>query len=186
MKHRLVGAVIMVGVAVLVIPWLLSEQNGEGDDVSPGVVGNTGLVSKTAPLIPAGEGIGIANATDAATAAGTAPKKQPEPSASSTASQPALLADNPAQSATATVPATASTGWAVRVGTYSKPANVDGVVARLAKNGFTAHKERVKTALGDATRVWLGPYAKKKTAAKVSERLLALVGEKGLVIKHAP
>ncbi len=177
MKHRLVGAVIMVSVAVLVIPWLLSRQNIEAHVAHD--TDNTTLVSEIVPLTAAGQG-GVKTTE-------TQPD-QPPPVKTGTATRAALLdQEHNEPGAKQPAPATASSGWAVRVGTYSRQANVDWVVARLAKNDFTAHKVTVKTALGgNATRVWLGPYGKKKTAEKVSERLVALVGEKGLVTKHAP
>ena len=75
-------------------------------------------------------------------------------------------------------------GWAVRVGTFSKQSNVDSVSALLRDSGFNAHLSKVKTNLGDATRIWLGPYENKETAEKVSVRLKSLTGEKGYVTKH--
>jgi cell division septation protein DedD len=88
------------------------------------------------------------------------------------------------QTVAKSVPETSSTGWAVRVGTFSKQANVESVSTLLTNSGFKAKKTRVKTALGDATRIWLGPYDKKEIADKVSIRLKTLTGEKGFVTKH--
>ena len=166
MKHRLVGAVLMVGVAVLVIPWLLSDQNIDGTATTE---------AEATTTIPT-----------------TGIKKQPASPASETAG-PALLEENDSPgpdselSATQSAPATAAGGWVVRVGTYSKAANGESTVALLTKHGFTARKAVVKTTLGDdATRIWLGPYAKKETAGEVSDRLKILIGEKGYVTKYAP
>ena len=120
-------------------------------------------------------------------------EKSPEPAQPALAAvkntTPALLdaSTSTEQVRKPSVPATSSTGWAVRVGTFSKQANADSVSTLLAGNGFTAHKTTVQTALGDnATRIWLGPYAKKETAGEISLRLLVLIGEKGFVTKHLP
>ncbi len=171
MKHRLVGAVIMVSVAVLVIPWLLSRQNIEANATrSTGKnAANNAIISEIVPLTAAGE-------------AGIKITKQQSV-------QPALLNQDDGVGQVAKSPAPATTaggGWAVRVGTFSKPANAASVSAKLAKSGFTAHKVTVKTDLGHATRIWLGPYAKKETAGEVGKRLKILIGEQGFVTEHAP
>jgi DedD protein len=75
-------------------------------------------------------------------------------------------------------------GWTVRVGTFSKPENVELVSKLLDSSGFTARHTEVETTLGKATRVWLGPYEDKETAEKVSTRLRTLTGEKGYVTKQ--
>ena len=82
-------------------------------------------------------------------------------------------------------PTQAKSGWSVRVGTFSKTENVESVSNLLNNSGFNARLTKVQTTLGEATRVWLGPYAKKETAEKVSIRLKSLTGEKGYVTKHA-
>ena len=74
-------------------------------------------------------------------------------------------------------------GWVVRVGTFSKKANVDSVSSLLANSGFKPKTTPVSTSLGPSTRVWLGPYAKRETADKISDRLKSLTGEKGYVTR---
>lgn len=146
----------MVSVAVLVIPWLLSRPG-----IDANVTRTAGKKIFRAEIVPL-TGAAVENTT------------------------PAALLDAAAsagQGGKPSVPATSSTGWTVQVGTFSEQANADSLSAVLAGNGFTAHK----TALGgNATRIWLGPYAKKETAGEVSRRLQALTGEKGFVTKHAP
>ncbi len=74
-------------------------------------------------------------------------------------------------------------GWVVRVGTFSKQANVDSVSTLLNNSGFNPKTKTVDTSLGKSTRVWLGPYAKRETADKISTRLKSLIGEKGYVTR---
>ncbi|MGI9317853.1 MAG: SPOR domain-containing protein, partial [bacterium] len=74
-------------------------------------------------------------------------------------------------------------GWVVRVGTFSKKANVDSVSSLLTNSGFKPKTTVVSTSLGPSTRVWLGPYAKRETADKISDRLKSLTGEKGYVTR---
>ena len=188
----------MVSVAVLVIPRLLSTQ-GVDANVTYTVAGKKIFRADIVPLT------GIETATETATeteiATETAAEdavikpieKIPEPSQPALAAVentiPALLdaSTSAGQGGKPSVPATSSTGWAVRAGTYAKQANADSVATALAGNGFTAHKTVVQIALGgNATRIWVGPYAKKETAGEVSLRLQVLIGEKGFVTKHIP
>lgn len=74
-------------------------------------------------------------------------------------------------------------GWVVRVGTFSKKANVESVSSLLTNSGFKPRTTQVSTSLGPSTRVWLGPYAKRETADKISDRLKSLTGEKGYVTR---
>jgi DedD protein len=76
-----------------------------------------------------------------------------------------------------------SEGWVVRVGTFSKKANVESVSSLLANSGFKPKTTQVSTSLGPSTRIWLGPYAKRETADKISDRLKSLTGEKGYVTR---
>lgn len=78
---------------------------------------------------------------------------------------------------------TSAEGWVVRVGTFSKQANVESVSSLLTKSGFKPKTTPVSTSLGPSTRVWLGPYAKRETADKISDRLKSLTGEKGYVTR---
>ena len=78
----------------------------------------------------------------------------------------------------------ALSGWSVRVGTFMKQENVDRLFTFLGDHGFDAKLTRVQVDSGEATRVWLGPYAKRETADTVNAKLLALRGEKGYVTEH--
>ncbi len=232
LRHRLVGAVILVTLAVLVIPLLLTERGTAPDPrddaggkqtfsldmESPTVDGQTAPVTSGnaeeetgAPAKPAlveseqespkttqaavqNATTGDADAGDNKAQGGVEPAGDGEgqggaDTAANDAAQDdtATAKDNKEQPPSPPVPATSADGWTVRVGTFSLQENVDSVLATLAKNGFKARKTRVKTSLGsDATRIWLGPYAREETAGEVSERLASLTGEKGYVVKHAP
>jgi cell division septation protein DedD len=76
-------------------------------------------------------------------------------------------------------------GWVVRVGTYSKDANVVSVSSLLSKSGYEPNATPVSTSLGPSTRVWLGPFAKRETADQISDKLKALTGEKGYVTRSS-
>ena len=214
LRHRLVGAVIMVGAAVVAIPWLLAlPQNNAHDAAHDAVDAHAakknlrfGITPK--PIAPTSDKSAAAKksgksntiqkptaltaARTAAAQSKTPTKSTAKPALKSAPATPALLPAN-AKSANAKSgvgqkpPPTATDGWAVRVGTYSKQANADAVAKKLSASGFSVRKTIVKTALGgNATRIWLGPYAQKDTAREVSRGLKSITGEIGFVIKHSP
>ncbi|NKB64743.1 MAG: hypothetical protein GKR95_22360 [Gammaproteobacteria bacterium] len=74
--------------------------------------------------------------------------------------------------------------WIVRVGTFSKPGNVESVTRLLNSKGLPAKTTKVQTSFGDATRIWLGPYSDRKAAQTISVRLKKLTGENGYITKH--
>lgn len=161
LKHRLLGAVILLGVAVLVIPWLLSVP----DDANHQHQTREANYPQIVPLsvderVASGEDATQVNSTPIANATQTNP--------------PQALLDN---------------GWAVQVGLYEKSANAEATFEKLVARGFSPDKTAVKNINGnDVTRIWLGPYTKKQRAEEVSAsaRLKTVLGEKGFVIKHTP
>lgn len=172
LKHRITGAAIIATAAALVIAWLLGPSRIET---------RTDGAGSAQPTAPSDRGSPTATATPQGPAGAAA-----EPGA-------ALLPERPAgarpagRSEAASIPATAETGWAVRVGAFSSQANVDSVTARLTGAGFKVNTTRVKTGQGkDATRIWLGPYPSRQTAREVSVRVSGVSGEQAAVVRHAP
>ena len=180
LKHRLAGAVIIAGVATMMVVWLLSKPVTEAGGGGGNLVSTP--INFHADPVPAS--VERNNAERSA-------DSQPQP-------KPALVAleaNNSTQTQTTptnaerkpSVPPTSTEGWAVHVGVFSKQAGIDSVSARLKEIGFDVRQTDIKTTRGDdATRIWLGPYASRKTAETVSARTHAITGEKGLVAKHAP
>ncbi len=172
LKHRLTGSIILIAVAVLGIPWLLSEpknQSGVGD---------------TEPSIN----------QDIFTFQVLKPQPVPDPSQSS--QQVAVIEEGLVKQADVlSTPVSAPVqppetlevlvGWFVRVGTFSQQQNIVSVLGILKKQGLEAHQTVVALADGkSATRIWLGPYAESGLAREVGKRLEALTGEKGFVINQ--
>ena len=184
LKHRLAGAVIIAGVAALMVVWLLSKPVTEAG-------GSGGNLVSTPINFHADPDPASTERNNAERSADSQPQSQPQP-------KPALVAveaNNTTQTQTTptnaerkpSVPPTSTEGWAVHVGVFSKQAGIDSVSARLKEIGFEVRQTGIKTTRGDdATRIWIGPYASRKTAETVSARIPAITGEKGLVAKHAP
>lgn len=171
MRHRLTGAVIIVGLAVLVISMLLKEPENYSSVTIQKAESDIKIFPQSAAttdgnLILTADKKSNANTTGLKTAQTTTASSLP----------PRDILENDIS--------LSGSGWSVRVGTYSDTEHVDAVSALLINNGFRARHTQVPTTLGVATRIWLGPYTKKATAEKVSLRLKVINGEKGYVTRH--
>lgn len=223
LKHRIVGAVSLVAIAVIVIPLLLPEPLVEANN-APGTENaknEQGFKSRIVPLDlnnvngnkKTSTGVSGNEASkpvllDVETGAAKEPSNTTGNSAQVSTSivmtqqpapKPALITGKkvtPVKSDTDSKPTekkvaavklpkeTGHNGWVVRVGTYSKKANVESMSTLLTNSGFKPRTTPVTTSLGKFTRVWLGPFAQKETADKIGERLKSLTGEKGYVTRN--
>ena len=212
LKHRITGAVILMVFAVVVIPLFLSEPgleanttnvDGEGladqkelafqsriipldiNNVNNGAIDGESQVSLGDNDKPALVDITQKPANNVDIPANS------ETMANST--QIVMTSPSNTGSSTSSNQSTSNniqlpeeqnlSGWVVRVGTFSKKGNVDTVATLLTNSGFKPKATEVTTSLGKSIRVWLGPYAKKQTADKISARLKSLIGEKGYVTR---
>lgn len=135
------------------------------------------------------------NAADGQVDSSTGSGPEPDQAAPDTTSRPALVMtripdsvgtqDSDTAKATAAVKTPDGDGWFVRVGTFSKKANADRMSKRLTENGFEPRMTSVSTGQGKSTRVSLGPFADRKKAEEISNRVKSLVGEKGYVTRDS-
>lgn len=106
-------------------------------------------------------------------ASAAVPKLIPKAEANANATQPRVGDE----------PNFAGAGWQVSVGSFLQLENAQAVSTLLKQNGFTVHQAKVQLSLGEATKIWLGPYRDQQTADRVSRQLKSLTGEKGYVTK---
>lgn len=201
LKHRLTGAAVLIGFAVVVLPMLLGgpdEQLGtepagqtssEPDrDVfrsnitpiggeTPSVQGRSEPADGTEN--GSGESPGSAVAEDGSTASGEsdggasgATDAEPEP-AGSTSNEAAESEER-----------SLDRGWIVQVGTFKNDDNVAKLVAQLEEGGFSASTSEVDTSEGSATRVWVGPYETRVEAARYKTRVKQRTGTEGLIVAY--
>jgi cell division septation protein DedD len=96
------------------------------------------------------------------------------------APKPAAAAPKPANP----VPAAASTGFAVQLAAFSKPADATALRDRVRAAGFSAFTESVTTDKGSLTRVRVGPVATRAEADALKAQVKAKVGVDGIVRPH--
>ena len=201
LKQRLVGAIVLVALAVIFIPMLLP---GEGD-LTSGIDGSnippepdyrfspTAPAPKAPPMADApslpmdDESLGaVADKTLHSGPASAAPSKStPVADKSNSVKKPAPVKKTVAVKKSPTVPAKEkspkASGWVVQVGSFSRSQNAHDLRDKLRKQGYVTFVESVKGQSGTSYRVRIGPKVSHKSAEELRQKLEKASGLKGLV-----
>lgn len=187
-KQRLVGAVVLVSLAVIFIPMLLDG----GDDSSMPRYGSNipqqpefdfePLDIPLQPVEPIPERPRVIDKPE---------PPQSEPEASPTPVEP-LKPTTEAKPKPEPEPIPeskpASTGdpvaWVVQVGSFSQSANALALRDKLRRNGFTAFVEKYRDKGKTSYRVRVGPELKRSTAEKHLQQLDKKLKLKGIIMGH--
>ena len=209
LRKRLVGAFILIGFGVVILPAVLGGKDPE-IDVEQGA--STQLqdpkifVSKITPIggvtprtrrqdqlvdakPPDPDPVTPAQPDGTSTADRTEKPKVAKSSGETTQVSKAQTPPKPEpkQESSSTVSATSSKdepGWVVRVGTFAKADNAKRVIQRLQQAGFDPSSSDVKTDKGTMTRVWIGPYAQRVDAARMRTRVRQVTGGEGFIAAY--
>lgn len=204
-KHRIIGAVIIVSLAVIFVPMILDRRSTpDTSSVSeiPAPASETEnkvVVTPVPPPAPKSSAAG--NAVTAAKPPKTATiAEAPKPAAAPAAPEPAT--DKPAASKAApkeTNSAPAKTvakpvakpqpkvadiksGWVVQVGTFANATNAARLEDQLKKHGHTVSRERVTRDGTNALRLRVGPFKDKALALKAQGQIHKETGVQGVVL----
>ena len=160
LKQRLIGAVVLVALAVIFLPMLIKGPAPDSgvSDVPLTVPATPGgqYETRELPLVtpgnaPAGGVVGMDNAAPAASASEAVPLGA-APDAAAGAMSPA---------------STAGGNFAVNFGAYATSADADAVIARLKQSSLPAFREPATINGKSAYRVRIGPYAERADAETV-------------------
>ena len=160
-RRRLVGAIALVLLAVIVLPWIFDQQPRQTPPVSVRIPSQdeTPFAPKPAPK--------PAPVEAAKPAPAPAPVPAPtKPEAAKPTPAPALAKERARAEA-----ALANAQFMIPVGAYADPA---GVVGKLKAAKIAYFTEPVATAKGTVTRVRAGPYASREAAEKALKQLKGL------------
>lgn len=167
LKRRLVGALVLVSLAVIFVPMLLDSRTVE-QNLGAAIPGrDTGpFDDQLAAAQP--ETITRADAVDPntlpATAAGVPNATTPE--------APVAAAHPELQS------------WVVQMGSFGDRANADGLAGRLRAAGFDTVVEQARVAEQMVYRVQVGPEASEAGAEQLRARILDKLKLEGAVLRH--
>jgi len=181
LKERLIGAVVLVVLGVIVIPFFIKSSPSPDSTVTQALslpaADSTGaqpqlslpLTSTAAPVVAA--------ATRApATALAPAP---------AAATKPAVHAIPRAAAPAPSTPASSASGkWTVQVGSYGSQANADKVVASLKQHGLHGSVSHFSKAGHTYYRVRVGAYAERGDADKAAAAVAKAIGGKPQVVSN--
>jgi DedD protein len=190
LKARLIGAAVLVAVAVLVIPELLSgRKTAELQPLDPAAArgtrtftielngGNTTGDPQLPPVAeaPASAPVAVAARPVDQPPAVTQPEPAPEPVAPPTPPAVAKVPEaTPVSPPVETAPAPAAVtrgGWAVQVGAFGSAAAAQRLVRDLEVAGYRAFVSPVTRSGKTLHRVRVGPEAGRDDANRLAERL---------------
>ena len=198
-KERLVGATVLVLLAVVFVPMLLDvpreEREGPPEPIPERPRG--GFTTKTitlgepeTPRLDAEiEREHRRHAQEAAAAPRDSAGTPATASASTTrdetspAAAPQESAAAPQESA-AEAAGTAPGGWAVQLGSFSVPKNALALRGRLRAKGYTAFIESGFTATGAVSRVFVGPELDRGRAEASMAKLRREMQLEGIVVRY--
>lgn len=186
-KHRIVGAVIVVSLAVIVLPMILSDEPGQPaasrvSDISEIPQPETKVLRLPTTSL-AEQAVTDTQVTTTTTTVETGSTKKPEKSNTTiTARATQIEQTEPKSSANET--STASRGWVVQVGTFSNDDNARRLRDKLKKHGFLVKLVDVKLKGEKAVRVRVGPYRQKRVAEKAQTQIRQKVGVEGVVLAY--
>jgi len=201
LKQRLVGAVVLISLAVIIIPMLLPGE-GSYTRQQPASTIPAEPDYRFAPLPEAPPAPPVAQAPPvplealpAPEAEEVAPVKAPAQSAEKPASkpvaEPVIKPDLPVDAATPKHSAVSkegdgqATAWVVQVGSFSSAKNARALRDKLRKMGHASFVEAVKDKSGKTVyRVRVGPEVRRDLAEKLQQRLARDAKLKGIVLRY--
>jgi DedD protein len=201
-KHRIIGAIVLVALAVILVPLVLDEREPPSDlkgiseiparqsnlaatetkvVVTP--VANLANPEKNGPnQTPTDSTKTPATSPAETTVVETQPETPAEPAEKSKTAKPKTQAKaSEAEKTKAAVPAK---GWIVQVGVYSNADNAARVSEKLKSHGLAVTAESVKIEGGKAMRLRVGPYRERAAALKAQAQIQKEVGVQGMVLAY--
>jgi DedD protein len=184
LKERLIGAAVLVAVAVWVIPWILDgpPETPDADGVAlqlPAPQEKAPMRSQTLRLNPDAEPAAEPAVRSAESAAATTPPPAVEPARvaavpaeSARTAEPPAPAPAPAPAVSRPVPAAAG-DWVVQLGSFGDKANAERLASRVGTYGYDAHVSDYRAGGRTMHRVRVGPQATRDQAESVASSLSA-------------
>ena len=178
-RRRLIGAIALVTVIAVVLPWVLEhEPRPSAEDISIQIPSpDAGRfeprpAGKDSAPQPAGgsesAGAGRDDALSAEQQKVLAPPEKPN------VKDKQAAAESKKKAADSDAAAAAKPAFVVQIAALADADKAREIQQQLATKGLEAYTERIKSANGDMTRVRVGPFPSREAAEKEHARLKAL------------
>jgi DedD protein len=185
LKQRLVGAVVLISLAVIFIPIILE---GPDDEWTPRV--------QEIPVPPQIEyqaevELPVPDEQPAPAPVTTIPATAPAPEAQDAvvppppAAQPAPTRQEPVAEQPPAAAKAPAGSWFIQVGSFSQQPNASGLRDRLKKTGYNSRLQETAAGNGKVWRVLVGPFETRAAAEKQRDRITSQHHMKGLVTQFS-
>ncbi|HVC37049.1 MAG TPA: SPOR domain-containing protein [Gammaproteobacteria bacterium] len=193
LKERLIGALVLVILAVIIIPWVLRGGSAPNTTVTksltlPPAAATSGQTAYHMDLNNSAAPAQAAAATrvsvpEAVTQAALASATQGSPASKAGLAPLAKPAVQPITEPAARA-ATETGGWAVQAGSYRSEANARSVQRKLIKRGYHAYISRFHKGSRTYFRVRVGPFADRAAARRIVSEVGHAFGGKAEVVPN--
>lgn len=202
LKQRLVGAAVLVGLAVIFVPMLVERSPIETPRIVesnippvPPTAPSGEFTSKIVPLEPVEPVTPVVppSAEQAMEAAApTAPPAVAGGEAATTATRegavpavpPAAVEDGGEQARVGADQRAGVNAWVIQLGSFASEQNARDLEARLQKEGYAAFVEKIGTGEEQKFRVRVGPELLRAKADQAREKLEKELNLKGIVVRY--
>ena len=182
LKHRLVGAVVLIVAAVIVLPLVLTGQKqghrhtliNNGDAAVPIQQTFISRIEVEKRDVSAQQ-----SATDTGNDK-SGPTKVSDTQGLSNDVNNQRIYDNRPVAGSVGLPS----GWVVRVGVFQIPENAEKRKSLLDENGFNVNLEETKLDGKTAIRVFLGPFSREEEAERMKAQAVMVTNDKAFVARY--
>jgi len=189
LKHRLVGATVLILIAVILLPRVLtgtevvsvrsSVNSRAALQIQPQVLSEVGASNSNSAEVsirtrieileqPAVDRMddrtGSVQSSDFRLAGGTKDRITEIPLSSSSSIAKSVV-----------------TGFIVQVGIFQRPENTRSLISNLKKDGIDAKSETIEMDGRQATRIWLGPFSTRSEATREGNKAMMRTHSKPIV-----
>jgi len=209
-RHRIVGAVILVALAVIFLPMLLIDRPSEtgGNSIVPGRPAPETRIVVT-PVLPPGDKatsspkpvvtakapendgsavktvvVPVEPATEVPAAVKVPAIPEPRQPEAKPAPEPKSVSESKKSTVATKSAAPVEKGWLVQVGAFSQLDNAMRLREKLSQKGYSAILDPPNPEKGKTVRVEVGPYKDAAAARAAQARIQSEFGIKGVVRKQ--
>ncbi|GGA75862.1 cell division protein DedD [Neiella marina] len=185
LKHRLVGATVLVALAAIILPDVLDGQKVSRKQDFAMIPLQPQLSSPEFQLeqpieplnVPNDSAIMAAeNRTSEAEVADNVDSEQPQP----------VAAEPPTNPTDRQLPQFKDSGWVLQLGVFRNANNVNSLIAKLRDAGFPAFSKPKTAIQGKPTWVYVGPNLDKNKLSAMQPEVKRLTGLNGRVFPYNP
>lgn len=186
LKQRLVGAAVLVLLAVIFIPMILDRPSEPEVRIEHPKLPPRSETEFSSRVVPLSEPETTLVETERKRRAAARPAEPSEPPAAAAESPAMEVKTAPAPAPEPKVPPAESgpTAWAIQLGSFSSAQNASALRDRLRKMGYVAFIETARVDGKEITRVFVGPELARERAGELVKKLKAETDLKGMIVQY--